>query len=703
MVCRLKLEIEAIRKLGLYVLRWRLEMEKVIDILYKMSSELFRYLNGAGSLPNGLYYVRGRIFDNEEEASSFFNGCRSLDGASAYDKNERYEIDCRNDSVDMNMKKLIREKIYWYIAEFYDESDKSDEFLLLLGFSINLYYIVGMYCTFGKFDIDRISCIIELEDVKKYAELINEYLYSRITHEMVAGIKWLEVENVDSFNETVNLILEDTENVELERRLYNAVKPVHRKYVPEIYMLVRENDSKKSADEYLNDMIKNYPEFKFGWVYRCLEKGVHFYESKGDDIAVYKIKEKIGSGLFLHVLGLKPIDEGGAKIVNGKIKITRPILLSIFGIGIPSIKTVYIDKNAILSNAKAGSPNVELDKKEDITFRDIRKQTECILGINMVVATDGNPLMYTGKLFEVVEKQQKELRDKYNELEKIDNQRRKMIDHLAHSWGNECYPEIVKKVAEELLQSGNSSLANKLFKAYNSENNLMGEIIYLQAAMADESEKLKTTFCDSFYISNDGGEKEWKVSSVIEDALEILVFSLLNYEGNNEKRNICRNKLCVKHTLQELADDYSKRFESKMSSESFVDWFSRKIFPITVDIDECWNKINFASDSGQGYGKIVIKNIFTELFTNVLFHGDMSCKIILESDDNKMYIVVRNNVSDMVKGKQKGLSSMKEMVAKLNYKTSVSEDEGVMYKMTANSIFETRITFAKELMYKEEW
>ncbi|HBA03476.1 MAG TPA: hypothetical protein DCW51_05675 [Clostridium sp.] len=220
----------------------------------------------------------------------------------------------------------------------------------------------------------------------------------------------------------------------------------------------------------------------------------------------------------------------------------------------------------------------------------------------------------------------------------------------------------------------------------------------MQSAMADEPEKLQNIFSDSFYISGEGS-KEWKIGSVIEEAIQILTFSLLNYKGDNNKRNICRNKLCVKYTMQELTEDYSKRFENEVSSESFCDWFSKSVFPITVDIDDTWNKINFGNTE---YGKIVIKNIFTELFSNVLFHGDTSCTILLKSDNKKMYIVVRNNVSDILKGNEKGLTSMKEVIAKLNYNKSVSEDECVSYRMINDSVFETQITLAKDLMYKEE-
>lgn len=685
-------------------------MEKVIDMLYKISSEMHSFLNGCGSFNEGHFWSKGKIYDNEVEAYAFFTPkpliLKSYDEdgnliggwsepRTVENQEELSMLDCRNDAVDMEMTVLIKERIYGYIQDFYAKSDNEDEFLLLLGFSINLYYIVGMYSVFGKFEISKITYSIESEYVKRYAELINEFLYSKITDGIIKGIECLEFEDADLYNKTINTILENTENVDIER-VYESVKSTHRKYVPDIYMLACENDFNRDASEYLNNMIKNYSDFKLGWVYDCLEKGIQFYQSKGNNIEVYKYKEKIGNELFLHILGMNSLDSGKWELVNGKIETIRPAIFSEFGIGIPKINTVNKDT---FFKGLIGNP-LENEARHEVTFEDIRRETAGILGINITVETDDNPLVYTGKLFEIIEDQKKELLHKNAELMKLNSQRRDMIDHLAHSWGNECYPEIVKKVAEELLRSGNNSLANRLFKAYNSENNLMGEIIFLQSAMADEPEKLQNIFLDSFYISG-GGIKEWKIGYVIEEAIEILVFSLLNYTGDKVKRKVCRDKLCVKHTLQELMCDYSKRFENEIKKESFLEWFSNNIFPVTIKIDETWESINFGRTE---YGKIVIKNIFTELFTNVLFHGKSMCEIILTSTEDRLFITVRNNISDRIEGDKKGLSSLKEVVARLNYNTSVSDEEGIHCRLITDLLYESEIVLAKSLMFiEEEW
>lgn len=688
-------------------------MEKVIDILYRISNEIHGFLNGCGSFGDGHFWSKGKIFDNEKDAYDFFDPNSKPVIIESYDEegkslggwcepstneHELEMIDCRFDSVDSEMKQFIYDRICVYITDFYNKNDNEDEFLLALGFSINLYYIVGLYSTYGKFDVNKVLKSVDSAEVKEYGSLINEFLYSKMVEGIIDNIQWLEFENVDLYNETVNKILENFETAGLEN-MYKSVKKCDKNYIPDLYMVVKENDFERESMNYLNDMVTRYPNFRFGWVYCCIQKGLRFYETKGEDIGVLEYKDRLGNSLFLHTLGIKVLDNGKFEMVNGRIETVRAAIFSEFGIGIPKIKTVNISNyynnlgTEILEN---------VDQREPVLFTNIRKKTEEVLGINVIAHIDDSPLNYTGKLFDVVEQQREKLELMYKELLRLNEQRRNLIDHLAHSWGNECYPEIVKNVADELLRNGKKSLANRLFKAYNSENNLMGEIIFLQSAMEDEPGRLKEVFSDSFYISGKG-KKEWKIHTVIEEALENLVFSLLNYSGDKEKRNICQKKLCVKHSLEELAEDYSKRFEvnKESMSESFIQWFSKNIFLVEIKVDECWEKINFGKTE---YGKIVMKNIFTELFTNVLFHGEGMCEVVFDSSEDKLYVKVRNSIAKEIAGRQKGLNSLKEVIAKLNYNTSVSENEGLYYGIKKGNMFETVVVFAKDLMFiDEEW
>lgn len=684
-------------------------MEKVIDALYEISNNMHSWFNGWGSFRNGYFYSKGRIFTNEEDAQNYSDPNPSPIILESYDENgnsiggwcepvigdEHEMTDCRFESVDDEIKQFVYDYLCESVFDFYKKNDNDDEFLLLLGFSINLYYVVGLYATYGKFDVNRILGSISSVEIKEYGNLINEFLYSKMTKGIIDGID--NIEFINGRKEIVSILINDHEDIGIDE-FYKLVQPCCKNYIPDLYMLFKENDFKRNPDDYLKEMIQQYPDYRFGWVYCCIQEGKEFYETKGEKVGVLDIKKILGNDLFWHVLGINVIDGEKVEMVDGNIKRIRSMLLSEYGFGIPKIKT--IDDREIRDKISFMIEKNE-DEKKIILNTDIRKKTERILGINEEVIVVGSPLKYASKLFEIIQEQKESLEEKNKILLRLNKQRRNLIDHLAHSWGNECYPEIVKKVAEELLKNGEKSLAKRLFKAYNSENDLMGQIIFLQSAMEDEPEKLKEIFVNSFFVSGKGKPK-WKIQTVIEESLENLVFSLLNYTGEKKKRLICQKKLCAKYTLDVLRRDYSKKFETdkEWDGKSFVNWFSDNIFSFTIKKDECWNSINFGNTE---YGRIVMKNIFSELFTNVLFHGGRMCEVILDSTDDKMYIKVKNGIVDNAEGRRKGLSSLKEVIAKLNYNTSVSEDEGLFYGIVEEDVYETVVTFAKELMYIEEW
>lgn len=688
-------------------------MEKVIDKLHEISNDIYDFLNDVDYLPNGDFRVYGKIFHNEKDAGRYLQFVQ--EPLASYDDNgnvlgtlgnseahKKTIIDCRFDSVDSEIKRMIYDRICLLVSGFYAECDNEDDFLLTLGASINLYYIVGLYSTFGKFDVNKILKSIDSVDVKEYGNLINEFIYAKFINGINENWRRLEFEDLDLFKETIDKITENHENDGMES-LYKAVKDEQENYIPDIYMAVKEkvciavkeNAGINEAREkyYLDEILRKYPDFRFGLIYRCEEEALEFYKTGGQDTDVLKLKDKLGSDLFRHVIGLDALESVKVEVKNGKINVVRNELLSAFGMGIPGIRTV---------NERESRDKDDSSEESPVLIDDIRERTEKILGINVSVDVNDNPLSYSGILFSVVEQQRKELETSNMEIRRLNEQRGKLIDHLEHSWGNECYPEIVKNVADELLRNGEKSLANRLFKAYNSENNLMGQIIFLQTAMRDEPGALKKVFKDSFFISRNVDKKEWKIQSIIEEALENLVFSLLNYAGEKKKKNICKRKLCVKHTLEELSESYSKRFEAEENSvqEPFLQWFSENVFPVIVRADECWNAINFGK---KQHGKIIMKNIFTELFTNVLFHGEEKCEIELSSTSDKMSIKMTNGISkETTAGTRRGLDSLKEVVAKLNYDTVVSEDEGLSYGKKTESIYETVVVFARELMYIDE-
>lgn len=691
-------------------------MDRIVNALYKLSSNMHTILNGMGKIDDKYWVQYGKLVDTDcaMDVDEHLMYLKSYDsdgqliggwsdvaqrGVSSDDDedNEPGMLDCRNNNVDAEIKDLIKKNILTNIVEFYNSRKTEDEFLLMLGFSVNLYYIVGLYQEFGKFSLEEVNSIVEAQETLEYAKLINEYIYSRYISGVCERANNMKVENIQLYQDILETRLDKKYMVNISD-IYKAVSLIDHKAVPDVYMLLSENDFERDAQKYLEVMIEKYPEFRFGHIYKCLEKGIDFYNSQGENIDVYEYKEKLGAELFWHILGLNSFQLDGVKfkIVNGKVETIQNELFSAYGIGIPCLQTIPRENYLQRLNTSVNS------FEENVTgfsYKAIRESSEKDLGIHVNVLTDDDSAKYTVKLLEVVEKQKKELKYKNSELERLGAQQRKLMDHVAHSWGNECYPEIVKNVAEELLKKGQRTMANKLFKAYNCENNLMGDIIFLQAAISDDPRNLQNHFTDSFFIS--GKDKpEYKIKAILDDKLEVLVFSLLNYTGDNKKRTVCRNRLCLKHELNFLQDEYAKRLENNTLEEPFWDWFCEYMLPIKLEIDDTWESVNTGNTE---YGKTVLKSIFNELFTNMLFHGCSDFEVLLTSDQERLYITTRNSVADNSKGSGKGLKSLREVITKLNYGTSISEEEGLQYGKKTNSIFETKITFAKELMIKEDW
>ena len=657
-------------------------MDNIINSLYELSEKIHGLMNGYGPVDslNDSIVFNGKIYSNQDGFEKILNI-----------KNESFVLrDCRSNDVDYKIKVIVKDKINKYISDFC-KNNECDDSLLFIGFSINLYYIVGLYQIFGKFNINDICVIKDDDSFTSYVKLINDYLYARFIKRVKDNIAYLEIKNKALFKESYECII-NNKSEDRYTDLIDSVSDCHKNYIPELFRFLLEyNDEVFDANSILNLMVKQYPQYSFGLIYNCFNDTCAFFEKKNKESTIYQWSEVLDSEIFLHIIGVRRIDHGKFEFNNGEINVLRPVPFTNMGIGIPTVKPIskeYHWNNVVLNE----------NNEYCISNDDLRAQTAQSLGVDYYIPVDDNPLEYMGDLFNKILLSEKEIKAKNVELEKLHAQKKKMVNHLAHSWGNECYPEIVKKVAEELLKSGDSSLANRLFKAYNSENNLMGEIVFLQAAMDDSPEKLRDIFCDSFYISGNG-DRNMKIEGILNEALDLLVFGLLNDSQLKDKRKKCCNKLASKYSIKQLADDYSKRFVDCESDKPFATWFSENVFPLKVYIDDTWKSINFGQTE---YGKIIMKNIFSELFTNVLLHGKEYCEIDLISSDEELIIEMSNVIDEGYEGSKKGLESLKELVYGINYGTSIPEEKIMTYRKTEDNEFIINVRFDKELMIIDE-
>lgn len=573
--------------------------------------------------------------------------------------------DCRSSSISKKDKLIVRNKIYKCIENFYNYNDKSDNFLLMLGFSINLYYIIGMYSVFGKFNINAILHLIEEENVRNYAKLINEFLHSKIKNGLGS----------------LNLELEKNWTELRKKELYRGIKPTDRIYVPEIYMLGKESQFREDSDKYLNKMIEDYPDFKFGWIYYCLEKGMHFYKTKGKNAEeLYGCKEKVGTQLFWYIIGVERYPYGTAE-GHG-----RKIFRDNFGIGIPRIETInkkeYGQKikdaacKKLWSSVKYKIENIVDNITENICilvnkdkYKKVRDNIKFMLCIDIPISTDKDSLKYTMTLFETVERQKKELENKNRKLRRNAEQKKEMMDYYAHSWKHISYPQIVKEVAEELGKT-NRIVANRLMKAYNSERTLQRGIQLLQYISSDDERKVSIEFRKGIAKSGSDAPDFLNIFRVICDSLDLVIFKILMVESDDSTSiKKCREKWELRNSLNKLREEYTTLFlEEKENNCNIFEWTRTNLIDLKLDISNEWKDVRFKEDS---FAINQFKEILVEMFTNIFIHGEVYAKMSFSANENEMIISETNKCTDTNPGSQSGISTMRKVLEYLNVGTNI--------------------------------
>ena len=639
-------------------------MDEVLESLSQLSTEINGFLNGTVKFTrNNLFVSVGKLFDKEDDADTALKECSG-----------REKIDCRSQCVDKEVKRLIKEKIYDAICKFHDQKNGDDQFLLFLGFCINIYYVVGLYAEFGKFDIDRVINNIEDRRVRDYGILINEYLHSLIVEGFLNVIPKLEFDDLERFEEILQSYIDDHKQIEIND-LVEVMNDNCQNFIPELYRMFSEHgleiDSEKYSNEILEKMTSQYPDFKFGWVYQCLNEGIEFYRSKGENIHVYECKKILGVDLFLHIIGLRTLDNGKTVITPNGIRTTGGTLNSICGIGIPEIKIRVKEKN---SNEIYLNKNiVENDKRSQISFETIRKQTEQALRIGFLVEVGTNPIEYTAGLFKVVEEQKKELQEKNIRLERNAERNKEMMDYYAHTWKHISYPQIVKEVAEELGKTDRIT-ANRLMKVYNSERTLQRGIELLQYISSNDENEVRKKFRDGIAKSASNATGFFDIFRVICDSLDLVVFKILMVESDDStsiKR--CREKWKLRSPLDELREEYTTLFlEEKTDGYNIFEWTKANLINLELDISNEWNEVRFRED---GFAINQFKEILVEIFTNIFLHGDEKARISFFQNEHEMIIRETNGCIDTNPGSQSGISTMRRVLEYLNVGTDIQSLE----------------------------
>lgn len=292
----------------------------------------------------------------------------------------------------------------------------------------------------------------------------------------------------------------------------------------------------------------------------------------------------------------------------------------------------------------------------------------------------------------------RELTEKQEEIEKLNNEKMEMMDYYAHSWKHISYPKIVKDVAEALLgreDDDSITMANKLLRAYNSEQTLKHGIQLLQYSISSKREMVRNKFGEGFFVIGLAKEEGLiGIDTILNESLDMVILRLMMTDiDTSRKMKKCRKRI---ENIDELREEYTEYFlKTKKRGDELLKWVNNNIFNLEFDISEEWKEINIVQES---FAAAQITEIVVELLTNILRHGNGNAKIELKTGENSMDLIASNDCDINKIGKNgKGLRTLSRVIKKINFDSNISE--GVKELQEENR-FTVQISLNKRLMYK---
>ncbi len=288
---------------------------------------------------------------------------------------------------------------------------------------------------------------------------------------------------------------------------------------------------------------------------------------------------------------------------------------------------------------------------------------------------------------------------KEKDIERLMQEKIELMEHYTHNWKHICYPGLVKDVAEMLLKKQDDesiTMANKLFKAYNSEQILNHEIQLLQYSISNNSKEVRNRFKSDVYSIEEEGDFYIGIKDILDSSLDMVVFRILMEEADDSSRiKNCRAQVKNIEALREsYTDDFIRSSGAKLS---IWEWLKEsKMFDITADISDEWNEVKIDINS---FAEAQISAIIVEILTNIFLHGCDKAEISFSQTDISMDITAKNLCnaeSEGNIGSGKGLSSMKKVVDKINIGSGIKD--GVSSSVSGNK-FTICVRFDKDIIY----
>lgn len=271
-------------------------------------------------------------------------------------------------------------------------------------------------------------------------------------------------------------------------------------------------------------------------------------------------------------------------------------------------------------------------------------------------------------------KRNEQLKEANARLEQTIESKNALIDHHAHNWKHIVYPKTVKEVAEALYAEGNIEYANRLFKAYNSENILQHDLQLLRLSHASSQTEMQEAFRKDILLSN--ARSGVGMKKIVVDSLDTVLFRIImeNVDTSYSLQQV-KTSISAFNNMDQLRKSYTDDFIiGEMESESLLEWFNTNIYKLNLQINFLWEEVKVKTNSAA-YTQLV--EICINLIHNALNygvkskHGFLNIKLETEQVNGTNYytLVTENPVdsdSAFCEGSNQGLKSIQHTLEKLN-------------------------------------
>lgn len=297
------------------------------------------------------------------------------------------------------------------------------------------------------------------------------------------------------------------------------------------------------------------------------------------------------------------------------------------------------------------------------------------------------------------------------ELERVTENNRKMVERYSHNWTNLLIPEKVLNVVNTLKNHPElKKEARTLLDAYNQEVLLQQQSRMLEIRHSGNPKEMKQ-YLRKGRLTSRKAEKDpdnaIQVDEIFNHALQRILFRLL-FNEHDARAQYVQGKLEKEgFQLSKLRESYNDLFFT--DNPDWSKWLAASIVPFELDKDESWDHIYLVRKSGT---VAFIDEIISELLLNMFTYGILSkhttfkMELGMEELDGLLFYTIQstNDVdpdNGFTAGTKSGLSSLKTLLNMINF----DDDEELLEKNLTQSrnqeAFQVKLVIKQELLYKK--